>query len=241
MANLRIVFVLASAGALTVTGCGKDEPRETGRAEAEMTEGGERAAAEDPERREEFAEANDEDSEMNDADQTGEALDARDESAGAKTTVALTENEIARVADVMSTGEVEQAQLALSKAQDKRVREYAKEAMKDHREAKQEGAKVVEKEQLIPQDGALATQLQNDAQESIQTLRDAQGSEFDRLYMRSQIEQHEKFLDVIDKELIPSARSEAIKDQLDDRRGMVENHLKEARQIQEDLLTGPGR
>jgi putative membrane protein len=67
------------------------------------------------------------------------------------------------------------------------------------------------------------------------TLRGADGDPFDIAYMNSQVDAHQKVLETINRELLPAASDEKLRDSLEDMQDTVESHLKEARAIQAEL------
>ncbi|HEY1534129.1 MAG TPA: DUF4142 domain-containing protein, partial [Polyangiaceae bacterium] len=67
------------------------------------------------------------------------------------------------------------------------------------------------------------------------TLTSATGSAFDAAYMSAQVEQHQKLLDTINSDLLPSVKSTELKAYLDDIKPTVESHLIDAQRIQRKL------
>jgi putative membrane protein len=233
MTNPRIVAVFAAASALVMAGCSKDEGAET--AEPTATEGSETTTTTSVEQWRAEEELPEEER-VEDPGVVAEPtmVDPRMQDA-AKSASPLTDGEIAKITDVVNQGEIEQGQLAKSKAKDADVKKFAQHMIAEHTKAKQSGQKLVKQQQLITQDNAVATDLSNGAEETLQSLRGAQGAEFDRQYIASQVDQHQKVLDMLDKQLIPSADSPELKAELAKAREMVEKHLTEARELQQEL------
>jgi putative membrane protein len=233
MTNPRIVAVLAAACALALGGCSKDEAAET--AEPTATEGSEATTTTSVEEwRAEEELPKEERVEDPGVVAQPTMVDPQMQEA-AKSESALSDGEIAKITDVVNEGEIEQAQLAKSKAKNADVKKFAQHMITDHTKAKQNGQKLVKQQQLITQDNSVATDLSNGADETLQSLRGAQGAEFDRQYMNSQVDQHQKVLDMLDKQLIPSADSPELKAELAKAREMVEKHLTQARELKQDL------
>ena len=235
MADLRNVAVLSAAFAVAFAGCSKDDGSES--AQSTGTEGAEqttttsveewRAEEELPEDQRVVDQGVDRQPTMVDPDMQQQT--------GAKSPMMLTDGEIAKITDVVHQGEIEQAQLARTKASHSDVKEYAAKMIEEHTETRQEGSQLVRKQQLVTQDSATATELSSSANQTMQSLRTAQGREFDRQYIRSQVEQHQKVLDMLDKQLIAAADDGELKEHLQEARDMVEDHLEEAREIQQKL------
>lgn len=234
MANLRNVALLAAAGALALGGCSEDKGTET--AEASTTEGGEQATTTNSVEEWRAEEELPEEERVEDPGVVAEPSMADPSmQEAAKSEMTLSDGEIAKITDVVNQGEIEQGQLARNKSKNADVKKFAAHMISEHTKAKQNGAKLVKQQQLVTQDNSVATELSNGATEMLESLRTAQGPEFDRLYVKSQVDQHQKVLDMLDKQLIPSADSPELKSELEKAREMVEDHLKQARELQQDL------
>jgi putative membrane protein len=158
-------------------------------------------------------------------------------SAGAATpaTARLTASQIAMVTELANSAEIEQGKLAQSKAKSASVKKFAAMMVKHHSEAKTDQAKLYQELGLTPTPSTQGNLLKDDADKTMGTLRAADGNAFDLAYMNSQVEAHQKVLNTINQELLPSASEEKLRDSLGDMKDTVEAHLKEARSIQEDL------
>src|SRR5262249_4716975 len=125
--------------------------------------------------------------------------------------------------------------LALSQADNPNVQQFATMMVEDHGRAKQNGAKLVVEQKLVPEESAVATELADGAQETLQSLQTGDTASFDRRYIDAQVREHEDALDLIDKQLIPSAQNPELKAELQKARAMVQRHLDQAKQIQASL------
>jgi putative membrane protein len=152
---------------------------------------------------------------------------------------ALTEGQIAHIADMANTAEIEQGKLALSKAKAPRVRAFAQKMVKHHEQAKAEQKKIIKELQLSPAESPESNVWKTDGDRAIGALRGASGSGFDRAYVDGQVDAHQKALDTIDKRLVPSAQNERIKSALLKAREVVASHLDEARSLQAELPKAP--
>ena len=150
----------------------------------------------------------------------------------------LSDSEIVHVADVVNNGEIEQSQLAKTKAESPQVKRFAENMIMDHHKAEQTGAKVVKREGIIPEESATATEIADASTAALEALRATEpGPDFDRLYIERQVAQHEKVLDLLDKELIPSAANAKVESELQKTRGMASRHLTRALEIEQSLKT----
>ena len=153
----------------------------------------------------------------------------------------LSDAEIARITEVVNSGEIQQAQVAKTKAKNKQVKEFADHMIKEHRKAKQEGTKIAKEEKLVTEDSPIATEIEKEGASTLKTLRTAAaGSGFDSLYIDGQAAAHQKVLNLLDERLIPSAQDPKLKSELEKSRGMVERHLMEAEKIKASLGNAAG-
>lgn len=151
----------------------------------------------------------------------------------------LSEGQIAMITDLANTAEIEQGKLAQTKAKAASVKKFAAMMVKHHTEAKNEQAKLVKELSLTPTQSQEATLLKSDADKALGSLRGASGASFDLAYIESQVSEHQKLLDTLDQQLIPSAQSEKVSSALKKLRQTVVSHLEEARGIQAELTKTP--
>jgi putative membrane protein len=152
----------------------------------------------------------------------------------------LNDAEIALVVELANKGEVEQGKVAQKRAKNARVKKFATMMVTDHGKALKEHEKLVSQAGLTPDESTLSTQLAADSERSLTALNQAEAASFDRTYIDTQVDVHSKVLDAIDTQLIPNAKNEQLKAELTKVRGVVEAHLKEARDIQQTLATTGG-
>jgi putative membrane protein len=152
----------------------------------------------------------------------------------------LNDAEIALVVELANKGEIEQGKIAQKRAKNARVKKFATMMVNDHGKALKEHEKLVSQAGLTPDESTLSTQLASDSEKSLSALNQAEAATFDRTYIDTQVDVHTKVLDAIDTQLIPNAKNEQLKAELTKVRGVVESHLKEARDIQQTLATTAG-
>ena len=217
MTTSRAIGLCCVAAALAGYGCSKDKSsEEIGVAKPFTTEGGESRTTTAVEEWQPDAIPS------SGAKQTGEKPAA----------MTLTDGEIARITEVVNAGEIEQAQLAKGKALNPDVQRFAEHMLTDHRKALDEGQQLAKREKFVIEESSLATELENESTRAVDQLRAAEpGGTFDRAYMHGQVTAHQKVLDLIDKQLIPSATDAELTVALQKTRTMVQKHLDEAREI----------
>jgi putative membrane protein len=144
----------------------------------------------------------------------------------------LTEAQIAKVSELVNTAEVEQAKIAQARAKDPAVKNFAAMMAKHHGEALREQAKIVKRLRINSDDSATSAKLKSDAQATLATLKKADAASFDTAYISSQIDAHQKALDLLDAQLIPSAKTPEVSDALRQARAIVAQHLSDAKALQ---------
>ena len=146
----------------------------------------------------------------------------------------LDDAKIAAITDAANSGEVEQAQVALTKSKNARVRKFAQMMIQHHGQAKKDGEKLATKLKLTPVESSTSGMLRQESSTLVSTLQ-GETTNFDETYIKSQVDGHQKVLDLFDQRLIPSATDPQLQAMLKGFRPKIEAHLKEAREIQNNL------
>lgn len=147
----------------------------------------------------------------------------------------LRDTQILKITDLVNSAEVEQAELAKTKASDPQVKQFAAMMIKDHTKAKQQGMQLGKQAKLNQEDSTQAHELQNKAEQTLATLKAVEPTTFDNAYMNAQVEQHQAVLDLLSNTLIPSATNPKLKTELEATRTIVQRHLGHAQQIHQTL------
>lgn len=148
---------------------------------------------------------------------------------------ALSEAQVATVASAIDRAEVEQARLAVNKADDDAVKDYARLMLAQHGQNLQDVNQLQTRLNLTPTDSQLASQLRSSSMNLESQLSQESGDDFDSMYIDHQIDQHRTALEIIDNQLLPSARREELKSTLQSLRSMVADHLQRAQQVKDKL------
>jgi len=145
---------------------------------------------------------------------------------------ALTPETVASVTYTANQGEIELGQLAVRRASDPRVRQFAQRMIDDHSAANQKLASV---QRPATDGGPLAMRLRDDVRRIEQSLEAADEKTFDRAYIDSQVLLHRRLLEDLDRKFIPAATDARFRNSLQEFRGTVEEHLRMAQEIQKSL------
>jgi putative membrane protein len=144
---------------------------------------------------------------------------------------ALSDAQIAAITEAANTAEIAQAKVAQAKSKDPAVKKFAAMMISHHGEAKQKQAKL----KLKPEESGVSTALQADAGSTLNSLNTNAGKDFDKTYIAAQITEHQKVLDTINDKLLPNVKDAGLKAYLEEIKPTVEQHLKQAKQLQESF------
>ena len=144
----------------------------------------------------------------------------------------LTEAQIAKISELVNTAEVDEAKLAQRKAKSPEVKKFAGMMIRHHGDALREQAKITKKLGIKTDDSATSAKLKMDAETTISNLEKADATSFDSAYIRAQIDGHQQALELLDSQLIPSAKTPEVTDALRRARAVVAQHLSDAQALQ---------
>jgi putative membrane protein len=147
-------------------------------------------------------------------------------------TAALNDDQIMAILDSVDTGEIEQAQIATTKASDPRVRDFATQMITEHTKSKQKGAQLASQLGITPTASHYSQELQTKGSKMLEKVRAADSTKFDSIYMKGQIQQHQEVLNLLSDKLLPAASDAQLRQMLVEAQTMVQHHLDEAKQIQ---------
>jgi len=139
---------------------------------------------------------------------------------------------IAALVLAANNADVAYAHIALAKAQDPRVKQFAETMINDHSAVNKAATDLVTRLGITPADNTASLDLRDKAEEIRDQLREQDGKDFDRAYLRNEIKYHEDVLEMVDKVLIPSAMNGDLRNLLTNVRPAFAAHLEHAKQLQ---------
>ena len=149
---------------------------------------------------------------------------------------ALPDPEIAAILAASDTAEIQPSQLAMQKAQNAGVKEYAQRMINDHGTLSDSLAAMAQANNLMPTPNAMSQQIQSQTQTTLQSLQNLSGAAFDSAYVRAMADSHQMALTTIDSQLIPSAQNPQLRSAIEQKvRPAVAMHLEQIQQIQGSL------
>ena len=139
---------------------------------------------------------------------------------------------IAALVLAANNADVAYAHIALAKAQDPRVRQFAETMINEHSAVNKAATDLVTRLGITPADNTASLDLRDRAEVIRDQLREEDGKDFDRAYLRNEIKYHGDVLEMIDKVLIPSAMNGDLRNLLTSVRPAFAAHLEHAKQLQ---------
>lgn len=155
--------------------------------------------------------------------------------AGAGGAAELSDEEVLHAARTANLGEVEQAEIALMRADDPDVVEFAETMLEDHSEAASAAEELADVEDLTFRPNPVSAMLRAESNQIIAMLEAASDSEFDLVYMNAQVAAHEEVSMLLSNTLIPEAENAALESYLVNMRTHVSTHLASAESIVDSL------
>ena len=153
---------------------------------------------------------------------------------------AVTDGNIAAILTASNMMEIRPSELAVEKAQDPRVQEYARDMIKQHTWVQLRLQQILVDGDIERAPDALSLQLNRNLGATMTNLQRAYGDNFDTEYVLQQIAAHQFALHSLETTLIPSTEDGRLKDFLaSDVRPAVERHLERVKQLHADMLIGP--
>jgi putative membrane protein len=145
---------------------------------------------------------------------------------------AFSDPEIVGALQAADQGEVDAANIAQDKASRSDVKKFADKMKREHGEHQQKLTTLASDANISAADSEFTTGLRRHAEEMNGSLRPLAGADFDRAYIDGMVADHQALLDSLDQRMIPSAKDGKLKAEVRRTRGVVAEHLREARRIQ---------
>jgi putative membrane protein len=144
----------------------------------------------------------------------------------------MSDGQILEALATVDSAEIEQAQLALTKTQNPRVREFATHMVEEHGASKRAGEQVATATGAIRSESAVSLNLASKSADVLKTLQESDAASFDHAYMMSQIQQHQEVLKLLAELMLPKASADPVREHVTKAQTMVQHHLERAQTIQ---------
>lgn len=148
----------------------------------------------------------------------------------------LSAGNIAAVTTASNMDEVQTSELALQRATDASVKNYAQAMVAEHQALQRGLDSLLAAKGVTAQENSQSQQMKDRLASTLQQLSSQSGAQFDQAYMAHQVEAHQMTLTALDTQLIPSATDPELQAVLRDVvRPRVAQHLEQARAIHQGL------
>jgi putative membrane protein len=147
----------------------------------------------------------------------------------------LTDPEIVAIANAASTAAIRKGELAKRLGTNAMVKDYATDVVATDRGSAGRLKAMSEKAKIPPKDDDLSNKITSESHTKLEDLRSKPGKEFDKAFIDDQVRMHTEVIDVIDKQLLPSAQSQDLKAHLKDVRQKASEQLQKAQDLQSKL------
>lgn len=151
----------------------------------------------------------------------------------------LSDEQILGIAMTANSSEVDEGQLALTKASRADVRAFAQEMVTDHSAANARLDALSKAAGILPQPSPQQQAIKDENTATLADLQGRSGADFDQAYVASQVKGHERLLNLFDSELIPSATNPDLRTELVNERATVARHLAIAQALAEEPAEAP--
>ena len=138
--------------------------------------------------------------------------------------------EILTLVSHSNSAEIASSKLALEQAQNAQVKAYAQDMIKAHTAMEQEGSKLGATLGVGTANTDKAEDKREDTAEDLDELREARNAQFDKAYMKFQVEAHEKTLKMLQDQQ-DKAQNAELKAMITKAIPQVQQHLTRAEQL----------
>jgi putative membrane protein len=162
----------------------------------------------------------------------GEAVPSADSVGGNLTT--MSDANLVSVLETANAGEVEYSQVAVERATDSRVREYAQMMVREHGSMRDSVAGLAQRLGVT----AVAPEKVNDLRENLrgdlEDLRAKNGADFDKEFMAEQVDMHQETLDLLE-DLDDDTNTADLQRAIEAAKVKVRAHLERAKEIKDAI------
>jgi len=149
---------------------------------------------------------------------------------------ALGDPQIAAILAASDSSEIQPSQLALQKAQNAQVKEFAQRMVTDHGALSDSLRAMAQQNNITPAPNEMSQQMQTQTQTVMQSLQGLSGAAFDSVYVQAMVQSHQAALNAVESQLIPAAQNPQLRTALEQKvRPAVSMHLQQIQQIQGTL------
>lgn len=159
-----------------------------------------------------------------------------DTTAAAGAAADFTDANIVALLDHANKADSSAGALAAKKATNPKVKQFAQMMMADHHQLRKQGADLAKKLGVTPEPPANDPVTPLEQKETEALTAAPKGAEFDRTYIQQEVTAHQAVLDLADQ-AHQSADNAELKALIEKARPLIENHLRQAQALEQELGT----
>lgn len=149
-------------------------------------------------------------------------------------TAALDDATIVYIFDEANTLDIETGKLAEKRGHDQRVRDLGRQFAHDHGVVRQQGRDLAKKLGVTPTAPA-GDKTSADHAAVLKLLRSKKGADFDRAYLKQEVDFHASVIDAVTKTLLPAIKNAELKAFVEKVAPAFQGHLLAAQHLQKEL------
>ena len=142
-----------------------------------------------------------------------------------------TDPQIAHIAYTAGVIDIAAAKQAIEKADNKDVKSFAQDMVRDHEAVNKQALDLVNKLKVTPEDNDTSKTLSKQATEKLAELAKLKGAEYDKAYVANEVAYHKAVNGALETQLIPSASNAELKSLLQTGLKIFQGHQQHAEQV----------
>ena len=146
-----------------------------------------------------------------------------------------TDPQIAHIAYTAGVIDVTAAKQALAKSDNKTIKSFAQDMVRDHEAVNQQALALVKKLNVTPEDNDTSRALSKQAAAKLAEMDKLKGAEFDKAYAANEVAYHKAVNGALETLLIPSANNAELKSLLQTGLKIFQGHLQHAEHVAASL------
>ncbi len=147
----------------------------------------------------------------------------------------ITDANIAAIVVAANNIDISAAKIAIQRSNNPKVKQFAKTMITDHTAVLNAAVELVTRIGITPVNNELVVALAKQSNDHESKLNVLTGEAFDALYIAHEVAYHQAVISVIEKQLIPSATNQELKQTLISVLPAFKAHLKHCKMIQEEI------
>ena len=142
-----------------------------------------------------------------------------------------TDPQIAHIAYTAGVIDIAAAKQAIEKADNKDVKSFAQDMVRDHEAVNKQALDLVNKLKVTPEDNDTSKTLSKQAADKLAELAKLKGADYDKAYVANEVAYHKAVNGALETQLIPSASNAELKSLLQTGLKIFQGHQQHAEHV----------